>query len=875
MRRMVQWKAPLVLVIALCMLVNLIPAIGYATDATDGMWEEVTPSLAPTQVPQEDISYPGLRIQAEIGYDGRITYLRKIPLRVSLINEGDNLAGKMTLNIYRSNEEYDRYEKPVSVAAQSEVQKVFLLELTMKQDHYQVELLVDDRVIASQSLTPVSVMDPSTMLVGTLSEQTKVLSQFVFSDTKDPLNRGEKWQATPLSMEDFPDDPEMLEAFAFLAVDGVDLSQLNSRQQEAFGEWLEKGGIVIVGGGAQAGSGYPFFTKYTGIMAGTTTQSVADITPSLLRYVKAAESPLGGLIPLTELKDAKNLLVSADGTGLLDMTRVGNGVIFTAAFSLSDKPLSEWLSNSAFWQRVMITAIGEKYKRITDQYINYYNRNLDYIDGSVMEQIRVPNDSSFLIPLVLLLTFLALSGFGSYLFLKKKDKRDLMWVTIPVLSILCVVLLLFMGRTMSFRQPVAVISAMVNQDVEGAVSSKAAVSVSVAERTPVTVSIQPGWIRVGGNQSNYYDMGEELPKIHKLRYTYHQGDTSTITFPVDASRKVNSFFVEGLELPTIQIEGDCWWEKDGLHITLTNQGEYPLQTGHVITPMGFCAVPPLLPGEKVRCLIAYSKDQDQKMGTQVNYNPYGNIPITEGVLVPTYQQNNVNIYSITGAIVYPEQYTDSKAFAPELPRAQLDERMLRSNLYNYCINNGNWYEESAAFYYVALDDNLCRFSLTANGQSVNRVAQRNIISAKLKYHAVNESGLVKYSKGMIKVYEGSAGPEGNVRGTEIKERYRYYRLHDKQIFCFDVPENARDIRLDRLEIGVEYSYTEFDLRIWNQKTGDWMPMDPKKDLEDQIDWYACLTKEGELFVQYVPGTSATDNYAEVSTPYMVLEGDVK
>ncbi|MEA5016017.1 MAG: hypothetical protein VB099_15805 [Candidatus Limiplasma sp.] len=888
MRGKEQWRIPVALMLALCLLSSLFPLMGSLADAIDGSGEEIASTPVPTEAPKEDITYPGLTLEAEIGYDGRVTYLRKLPLRVTLKNQGGNLAGTLAVNIYRNTEEYDRYEMPVSVASQAEVQAQLLVELTTKQKDYQVEFLVDGKVIASRTLLPSSVMDPKIMLVATLSEKKAVLSQFIFSDTKDPLKRGEFWQVVPLTADSFPQDPKMLEAFAFLAVDGMDLSTLSASQQKALKQWLQKGGIVFLGGGAQAGLGFPFFTQFTGITAGSTAQSPEDITPSLLSYVKAAEPTLGGAasqgndtsasqggaVLLTELKNAKNLLASSQDTGLLDMTRVGDGVIFTAAFSLSDKPLVDWLSTTAFWQRVLVTAMGDQYKKISDLYLNYYSRSNEYIDGSILGMVPLPNDSSFLIPLVLLLVFVALVGFGSYWVLKKKDKRDLMWATIPALSVVFVVLLLVMGNNMSFRQPVAVISGIVNQDTDGMVNATASVGMSVAERTPVAISSQQGRIRAA--QESYYT-GEEPPRNYRLRYIYTQGEQDSITFPANASRTVNSFFVDGVELPEIRVKGDCWWEKDGMHITLVNEGEYPFQAGHVVTPMGYCAVPALLPGEAASCVIAHSKnEQEEKKNAEPTYNAYGNPSITAGTLLTTAQQKYINIYSMTGAIVYPEQYTDGKAAAPKLSGQEQTERSLQSSLYNYCINARNMYEDSAAFYYMVLDDSLFPIQLTANGEAVRRSAQRNIISVKLQYHAVSESGLVNYPKGLVPIYEAAAGSQGNVRGAQITGvRYRYYRLQDKPMFCFAIPQEARDIQLNLLEIGIDYSYSESDMQIWNAKTGEWQLIDPKKELLKQVEWNDCLTPEGELFVQYMPSTSNGDGYAEIASPYMVLEGSVR
>src|SRR5699024_4761352 len=58
-------------------------------------------------------------LEAEIGYDGVITYVRTLPVNVRITNTGADANGVVTVNVNRNDWEYDRYELPLSVAAGS------------------------------------------------------------------------------------------------------------------------------------------------------------------------------------------------------------------------------------------------------------------------------------------------------------------------------------------------------------------------------------------------------------------------------------------------------------------------------------------------------------------------------------------------------------------------------------------------------------------------------------------------------------------------------------------------------------------------------------------------------------------------------------
>ena len=885
MKRMRVW-------FAVALILSLMPGfvsapVSFAETAVDEVPEPTSPPRPGKEPLPDDLAYPGLTLKATLGYDGRITYLYKIPVRVSLVNEGESLEGVLAMNVHRNQAEYDRYEMPFFLAAQAEIQVELPVELTMKQAYYQLEVVVDEQVIASATLVPTAVMDPNILLTAALSENPTALSHLIIRSGKDPLNRDEQWDLIPLSLDTFPRDPRMLDAFAFLAVDGMDLNALDAGQREALDEWLEKGGIVIVGGGAQAVLNYPFFEKYTGISMGRVAESSADITPALLRYIQASLDPLGSPVPLSEMKNGKNPLVSSGGVALLDQTTVGRGCVFTAAFSLSDRPLNGWQNTNALWQRILLAAMSAEYGRIVSRQKNFYSREMDYVDSYRLTSVPIRNDNSYFLPLAVLLVFVALVGFGSYLLLKRKDLRDWMWVTVPATSLFFALLLLAMGNSMTFKSPVAVFSDMIFQNERGEVTERVSVCLSVPETTPVTVTANLGRIQVTGNRSNYYGEEEPAGKIKEMRYVHHLGDKGGITLRAESSWSANEFFVADAPASSLKLEGSCWWEKDGLHIRVANRGAFPLAGGYVLTMMGYCKVPAILPGEEAECLLANADDPMNandsmawQMGTPsgVVLNGNGNMAVREGSLLTGDQQRDVmGLYTMLQAVCYPELWTDSPqgvSLSSILSREERESREAMERLLNDYTSQWSLYDTSALFLYFTMDDSLCDIQLTVNGQPVKRTAQSNGVGAMLQYFPVGRSGIVNFPRGTIPTHEASAtGDGGYRRGREITERHRLFSLSDKPTFFIALPKEIGAMRIDKLDIGIEYAYGNMHVRLYNWAAGDWEELDIKKSLISQLDMSKHLSPEGELLVQYAKVNEA-EQYAEISIPWTVLEGEV-
>ena len=807
--------------------------------------------------------YPGLSINASMGYEGNITYLRKLPVDVTLKNDGPDFEGVLALNVYRAQAQYDRYEMPVSVASGAVVEVKMQVELTTKQPAYQLELLAGGEKIADFPIGTRRVLNPEVLLVGVLGGQS--LTHFHITTGRDPLKRQELWQTVPLTEKSFPDNNDAMETFAFLAIDGFDVRSLNDRQQQALAHWLRKGGVAIVGGAAQAGTSYPYFEQYTGIASGAPYQA-EDETPAILSHLKLADEPFGQEMMLVEMKGAKNVAIKGE-TPLLDVTPVGSGYVVTAAFSLSDRPFVTWQGNLALWQRLMLSTLGEHYQRLATLQKEFHQRGNGYMYSGILYGIQVPNDGGFLFPLILLGIFLLSVGIGSYWVLKKRDKREWLWLTVPALSLLFAAGFLLVSQWTTLNQPMAVISDYIAQSENGEVTEKAMVGMAMGKPGNMAIATNDGEI-VPAFYDTYYDEGIAEGAPEELGTTYWQGPIPNIAYAVKGPWWMQNFWVKGGNPPPLKVDAHCWFEEDGIYFTLKNEGEIALEKGYILTNYGYCSTEPLLPGQSAEYQLK-KLPKDAKVATE---NGNGNFQVSDGVMFPKARQANIDIYSITHMIAYPEAWTDSKTYvAPQNREEQSD---LQSMLERACAEWGR--DSGNQFHYISFDDSLCRMSFTLNGQPVLRTAQQNILDVTLKYHPISESGYANFTSADIPVYtaEKNAGQEPT-RAVELKERYRYFRLTDRPAFCFVLPAEIEKIKISDFSIVPQYAYSTYEIALYNYKTKDWDTVDGKKPIADQLDLSVHRSKDGELFVQFSPGSTNTDTYSEVGIPMMTLEGRIQ
>ena len=64
-----------------------------------------------------EVENPSLTAEVLLGYNGRITYGKAFPVRVTVRNTGEDLEGTLAVNAYVNQEKFDRFETEISVPA--------------------------------------------------------------------------------------------------------------------------------------------------------------------------------------------------------------------------------------------------------------------------------------------------------------------------------------------------------------------------------------------------------------------------------------------------------------------------------------------------------------------------------------------------------------------------------------------------------------------------------------------------------------------------------------------------------------------------------------------------------------------------------------
>lgn len=359
-------------------------------------------------------STEGPLMEARVLLQGHARLGSWMGIQVRLQNDGTPVVGELQLQ--GGSQGGTRFSMPVDLPSPSD--KIFILHAQPPSFGQQLEvhLVVGKEIVARQKIA-FTVHDGSQLTVGVVAAQ----SQGIVAGIHLPVGQNNVAPILiPLQPADLPERIEAWSALDRLIWQDVDTNTLTQRQIEALRGWLALGGrLIIVGGTAGPGvlSGFP-----DAILPYRPSTTV-DVAPDSLTFLvgqlpaNAADVPaLAG-----ELTQGRALATSGDRVVAADLS-YGSGSVTVVGLDPTTGWIAESKAATGMWRSLIPARSGGLIGGSDDS----------QIVGAVSElpALALPPIGGLLL---LLFGYIALIGPINYLILRKLDRREWAWVTMPVL----------------------------------------------------------------------------------------------------------------------------------------------------------------------------------------------------------------------------------------------------------------------------------------------------------------------------------------------------------------------------------------------------------------------------------------------------------
>ena len=337
-----------------------------------------------------------------------------LAIEVHLQNDGAPIVGELRLQ--GGAQGGTRFSLPIDLASPAD--KKFILYAQPPSFGQQLEVLLvsGDQTVARKKVA-FTVHDATQLIVGVVAARP----QGLVSQLQLPANQNGLAPVTvPLTPADLPDRIEAWSALDRLVWQDVDTNTLSSDQLGALRGWLALGGrLIIVGGtaGPSVLSGFP--DAILPYRPSSTEDVAAASLTSLVGGAPAAATDVPALAG--SLDHGRALVTSGDRVIAADAS-YGSGSVTLVGFDPTVGWIADSKSTGQLWRGLVPPRTSAATSMIDDSQIL----------GAVQQfpNVALPPIGGLLL---LLLGYIVLIGPINYLVLRRLDRREWAWITMPIL----------------------------------------------------------------------------------------------------------------------------------------------------------------------------------------------------------------------------------------------------------------------------------------------------------------------------------------------------------------------------------------------------------------------------------------------------------
>ena len=535
----------------------------------------VSGALAASPAPTQDPNAP-VKIDAHALLGGNVRPGAWTAVEVHVTNDGPAIVGE--LRIRGPQQGQSRYGVEADLPTGAKQEFTLYAQTALFGSRLFVDLVTGEQVLATQTVT-IHSHDAYSPIVAVIAEKPAGLLPDVTAAMTTP--NVQPATVITLGVADLPARIEAWAAIDRLIWQDVDASLLSSAQLEALRLWVGAGGrLTLLGGSTGPGTLrafgtelLPFDPNHTVDVAAADLTSLIGTPPAGLTTVPA----IGGLLNHgTILASSGNDVIAADAG-------YGRGAVTLIGFDPSTPGIARTPAGEAMWHRLLPQSSGPALNPLTlpdDSQIVYALQNLPSVDLPPIEQL-----------FVLLLAYIALIGPVNYLILRRLDKREWAWVTIPALVVVFAVGSYGLGATLKGSDVIVnQITVVRAAQGTGRGIGQAYVGIYSPSRRSFDVRI-PG----GALLSNPTSMAQTGQTETPLDVVF--GESSSRLRDFEVGFGVLRGFRAEAPADAPQIDSDIRLVSGKLQGTITNRSESQLEDLAVLFGGGVAVVPKLDPGQ--------------------------------------------------------------------------------------------------------------------------------------------------------------------------------------------------------------------------------------------------------------------------------------
>ena len=537
-------------------------------------------------------------MKAIAGINGQTKFNRYTPVSITIENGESDFTGRIQIVLGGSPVEYSEEVQIAAGATQT-----YSIPIKNRNDYYNfatVRLLdaQHNEVLKKVVYISVGSLDIDQMAIGVLSDDHSRMSYLKGINLR--LDTSYTTQTIKLDASNIDEKSKNLDMLDIIVINDYNTSQLLPEQLQSIKKWVEQGGTLIVGTGVNANK------TLSGLAKDVIPVSAKGTKEQTVNYLN---EPITLDLAQLEIEDSalQDSNQSGNYTDLYDAFFMGSGRVIVATYDLGLEPMVSYSYNKDLWKQILSQELSGI--SVDDGHYSYWacGRLAEILSTYLV-------NSKVLIAIVAI--YIVIMGIATYFILKRKQKKEYIWVVAPILSLVTtgVLYVLSMGSRLESFMVNQLDVVQVDQYQNANKISHLGVLNTQGRELVVTETDDIELSYLGDIDRTHYDEEEEKEITECIQYLGGKLQYQTKNCNVYDS---HVFVTESRQVETPSYEASYLIDGQDCEVRLANQSEQEIKQLLVISNQSVWDLGTLAAGETVEQLL---KRKDGKDIYEIMYN---------------------------------------------------------------------------------------------------------------------------------------------------------------------------------------------------------------------------------------------------------------
>lgn len=553
-------------------------------------------SLFKVQAKAED----KIKLKVEAGIDSVYKIGNEVPINISIENNLKDINGELQIEVDTSQIENQNnvvlYSQNINIPNNSSKDISLNIPIVKYLTQIKVNIVEGKNILFEKTISIPGGNNYENVIIGVLSDNYDSVSYM--NNIKLDVSRNFTVKNVKLSEKNFPNDSDVLNNLNIIIINDFDTSKLNTEQYEAMKKWIMNGGMLLIGTGPSYNKTLSLFEK-DGFISGE-IGDVQDISTNAL--YEMAEDYISKPVKISSLSMSINDSTQPVKEGsfpLVHRIEKGRGVVAIAAFDFGINPIANWSQKSMFASRFMGMFLPSYFNSDYGQKMMTVSVDPYLISNTLRNIADLPIPKAKTLTIIFLV-YIMLAAPINYIVLKRLDRREWMWITVPALAIVFGIFMYAFGFSTRISEPIANVFTNIRMDKNGNSSSSIYAGIITPSKKNIKVEGSDGMKVKMLPAANYdymrvYPNGN-IPKVIDAKVTL--GAKSFIEFYGNSVFSTKTIQLEDDSLKAGKVDCNINYS-DGLFVgEVINNSGFDFEETYIITSDNYIVLGAIKNGEK-------------------------------------------------------------------------------------------------------------------------------------------------------------------------------------------------------------------------------------------------------------------------------------